>query len=332
MGSFEKAVNIYFHNFIREWILTSIVTAAQQPESADHAVALDIAIFRDLLVHPDPATRISALSLLIFDPSTTKSVASPTLSLLEETLPYVHADNDPHTRGEFFSLLRKLLVRLRGGSTQSQKSPGEEVQKSHNDSRDFLSWYVNFLEGELHPCASYQTHITALKVLTLIVQSGADSRLNSAYFSRIGQDQQNWHYDLAIFRPSLFRILGDLLSDPFDDVRTSAFMLLRLFPVDFLAASSDSVGPEQRISLPSTFAATLPRAEDTAARTGRADDADTVARLYHILFDLESDPTKKYNIVDGLLAKLEQHVSSSDETLRAALRSTPMHGHISSLR
>lgn len=310
------------------------VTAAAGPQStpADYAVVLEISVFRDLLVHPDPPTRISALSLLVFDPSTTKFLPAPTLSLLKETLPFVHADNDPHSRGEFLSLLRKLLIRLRGGSTLSQKAPSAEVEKSHNDSKSFLSWYIDFLEGELHPCASYQTHITALKVLILIIQSGVDARLDASHLSRIGQDQQNWQYSLDIFRPCLFRALGDLLSDAFDDVRASAFLLLRLFPVDFLKAASNFLDTEQRASLFSTFGRTLSRAEDMAARTGRADHADTVARLYHILFNLESAPPKKYDIVDGLLAKLEQHVSSSDETLRAALRSTPMHGHISSLR
>ena len=252
--------------------------------------------------------------------------------MLKETLPFVHADNDPHSRGEFLSLLRKLIIRLRGGSTLSQKAPSTEVEKSQNDSKDFLSWYVDFLEGELHPCASYQTHITALKVLILIIQSGVDARIDSSHLSRIGQDQQNWQYKIDIFRHSLFRALGDLLSDAFDDVRASAFLLLRLFPIDFLTSSSGTLDTGKRASLFSTFARTLSRAEYTAASTGRADHADTVARLYHILFDLESVPSKKYDIVNGLLEKLEQHVSSSDENLRAALRSTPMHGHISSLR
>ncbi|KAL1953304.1 hypothetical protein VTO42DRAFT_3034 [Malbranchea cinnamomea] len=297
-------------------------------------VILEATVFRDLLVHPDPDTRISALSLLVFDPSTTKPLSSSTLFLLREALPYIHADNDPHSRGEFLSLLRRLLIRLRGGS--NLRLSEAEIEKNHSEARAFLSWYMDFLESELHPCASYQTHITALKVLILFLQSGLDSRLNPAHLSRIGQEQQYWHFHLDVFRPSLLRAAGDLLSDPFDDVRSSAFALLRLFPVEFLTCSRvqacGGIDLAQQTGPTSRFWITLKRAEDTAARTGRADHADTVARLYHILFDLADSPSDRFNLVDGLLAKLEQHVSSSDETLRTALRSTPVHGHIAALR
>jgi hypothetical protein len=92
----------------------------------------------------------------------------------------------------------------------------------------------------------------------------------------------------------------------------------------------------------SAFVNALSRAEDIASRTGRADHADTVARLYHILFDMSDVGAAgdghavwyqhKHDIVDTLLIKLEACISSSDKAFHTALRNTPLHGHLCALR
>jgi hypothetical protein len=92
----------------------------------------------------------------------------------------------------------------------------------------------------------------------------------------------------------------------------------------------------------SAFVNALSRAEDMASRTGRADHADTVARLYHILFDLAAVGASedrqaawyqhKHDIVGTLLIKLEGCISSSDKAFHTALRNTPLHGHLCALR
>ena len=310
-------------------------------------VSLDASIFRPLLVHTDPDIRLSTLSLLVVDPSTTRPLSPSTLSLLKESLPYMHAEIDSHSRGELFSLLRKLVVRLRGASnrTQEDHSPVDEDGQSSqtHHAKGFLLWYVGFLQRELHPCASYQTHIMALKALLLLLESGLDSRIHTMHLSRLGLDPQYWRFNVEIFGPDLFRAAGDLLADAYDDVRGYAATILRIFPSELLSPHTKVVpnGTDFERPLFSELMTALSRAEELAGRSGRADYADTVARLHHIFFGLAEagstgDTTvpwycSKYGIVSRLLEKLEGNITSSDNALRA-LRNTPLHGHISALR
>src|SRR5262249_7872526 len=150
-----------------------------------------------------------------------------TLRVLEDKLPYIHADSDPQSRGEILGLMRRLIIRLRGALSAINKlrNVKHDMQGLPNrisdgcgeilDHKRFLRWYIDFLETELHPSASYQHHISALRALILVVQSGLDARIDPANLSPIGQDQISWTCSIEIFRPSLFRVLGDLLIDPF---------------------------------------------------------------------------------------------------------------------
>ncbi|PGH23951.1 hypothetical protein AJ80_02013 [Polytolypa hystricis UAMH7299] len=317
------------------------------------------------LVHPDSTVRISALSLLTTTLSTTKPLPSSALQVLQDKLSYLHAEADPHSRDLVLVLIRKLLTRIRGGlsllrrrvlnedkPTQGNNANAalalspEEATHAVNDHLQFLRWYIDFLESELRPSASYQRHISALRGLTLVLQSGLDERIDPALLSRLGNEQTPWSYNLEIFRPSLFRVTADLLTDPFDDVRATSLAVLNLFPNSFLREFSVEGAEETTIfkeSSPHTqLVQALSRAEQVASRTSRADHADAVARLYHILFDIADadeadDKTKswyfhKHSIVQALLSKLEKSVQSTGKAFQLAMRETPLHGYLSSLR
>ncbi|KKZ68139.1 hypothetical protein EMCG_06196 [[Emmonsia] crescens] len=320
----------------------------------------------EFLIHPEPAIRISALSLLITAPSTTKPFSSGTLQVLIKNFPYMHTDSDPQYRGEVFSLIRKLIIRLRGGLSSCRKmtnltdgsrpaNPNTTAENlpvaKHDNTADahvqFLRWYVDFLELELQPTMSYQRHISALKTFVLLLQAGLDSRIDSVHLSRLGHDQTSWGCSIEIFRPTLFRAIGDLLINPFDDVRATALMLLNMFPRTHIQTTPANDGEEyilegryshSRLQLVKA----LERAERVASRTSRADHADAVARLYHVLFDLAScskSPDtgrnwyeQKQSIVESLLTTLEENLYSTDGSFQNAIRETSVHGYISALR
>ncbi|KAK2802062.1 hypothetical protein FQN51_004972 [Onygenales sp. PD_10] len=309
----------------------------------------------EFLLHPEPAIRLSALALLITAPSTTKPFSSTSLQVLIENFPYMHTDSDPQYRGEVYSLIRKLIIRLRGGisvcrrventarSTGDNTSPRPSSNATPGCSAEnqvmFLRWYVDFLELEIQQGLSYQRHIMALKALVLLLQSGLDGRIDSAHLSRLGQDQTSWDCSVEICRPTLFRLLGDLLMNAFDDVRSTALMILDMFPRDCIRIMSDDVKATSPLS---QLVIALERAEVVASRTSRADHADAVARLYHLLFNLaDSGESRsqgvewfehKQGIVTQLLEKLESNLRSLGGAFQAALRETPLHGYISALR
>ncbi|KAL2364309.1 hypothetical protein RJZ56_002740 [Blastomyces dermatitidis] len=322
----------------------------------------------EFLIHSEAAIRLSALSLMITAPSTTKPFSPDSLQVLIKNFPYMHTDSDPQYRGEVFSLIRKLIIRLRGGlsscrkmanlaygsQSTNQNTPGDDMPGAkHANVADahvqFLRWYVDFLELELQPTMSYQRHISALKTLVLLSQAGLDSRIDPIHLSRLGQDQMSWDCSIEIFRPSLFRLMGDLLINPFDDVRSTTLMLLNMFPRAHIQSTLDNGGQEYIIKgrdspLRLQLVKALERAERVASRTSRADHADAVARLYHIIFDLascsksKSSDTggnwyeQKQTIVERLVTILEETLYSTDGSFQIAIRETSVHGYISALR
>ncbi|KAI5307098.1 hypothetical protein KEM56_004572 [Ascosphaera pollenicola] len=301
----------------------------------------NIAVF---ILHPEPAIRLSALSLLVTAPSTTKPFSDTALQVLKEKLPFICSDSDPQYRGEIFALLRRLIIRLRGGIATLQKGAASKIDPvilrstSAESHVEFLRWYIHHLRSELHPAASYQRHISALKALILLTQTGLDSRIEKTKLSKLGNDQISWVVSVDIFSPELFQAAGNLLSDPFEDVRGSALSVLGLFPPGLLRDLADGQGA---IKLPmKQLLLALERAEDMAGRTSRADHADAVARLYHLIFDLaqtQADGTEWYTtkigVVRALLDKLDSHIFSTEEKLfHKAMRDRPFHGYVAALR
>ncbi|OJD11200.1 hypothetical protein AJ78_07986 [Emergomyces pasteurianus Ep9510] len=320
----------------------------------------------EFLIHPEPAIRVSALSLLITAPSTTKPFSPNTLQVLTKTFPYMHTDSDPQYRGEVFSLIRRLIIRLRGGLSTCRKMacmadgsqhtnpnittedlPGAKHDNVADAHVQFLQWYVDFLELELLPTMSYQRHISALKILVLLLEAGLDSRIDPAHLSRLGHDQTSWDCSIEIFRPNLLRALGDLLINPFDDVRATALMVLNMFPRTYIQTvpgdgEAKDISEEKHSNSRLQLAKALERAERVASRSSRADHADAVARLYKILFDMASCSDSlgngakwyehKHRIVEILLTTLEENIYSTDVSFQNAIRETPVHGQISALR
>ncbi|KAK2756662.1 hypothetical protein FQN54_005107 [Arachnomyces sp. PD_36] len=323
-------------------------------QNAQEKVILDSRRVGKFIAHQDSSIRISALSLLVTAQSTTNPLTPGTFQALRENLPFIHADPDPHTRGEIINLIRALIIRLRGGMALSQRvmTNGHSSTKalpgvkdapisiddltSVEDQYAFLQWYVDFLQSELRPTASYQRHISALKVLDLVLSSGIDKRIDKSKLSKLGQDQSSWVRPLDVFKPTFFKILVDLLVDPFDDVRSTSLAILGFFPADIISATQ-TLGSTSSESLSSQLFQALSRAEQLASRTSRADHADTVARLFLALFTLADNKStlwyrNKSNIVDTILTSLEKKLSCPAGLFSTTMRDHPLHGYISALR
>lgn len=311
------------------------------------SVVLDSRRIGVFIGHQDSTIRISALSLLIMAPSTTKPPASGTLEALRDNLPFIHPDPDSRTRGEILGLVRKLVIRLRGGMSVSQKTIKRTDTIDRNaivtveDQHSFLQWYVGFLQSELRPTASYQRHISALKALDLLLRSGMDKRIQATNLSKLGQDQVPWVRSTEIFSPSLFKALVDLFIDPFDEVRETSLSILSLFPAEFIRSTQICTGNNSELSFSFQLSQALSRAEELASCTSRADHADTVARLLLLLFTVADNEEKtrihkwyqnKSGIMETILSKLEQKLSGSKGLFSATMRDQPFHGYISALR
>lgn len=308
-------------------------------------------VIGQFLLHRESSIRGTALSLLVTAASTTKPITSAAVWAILKGLPYMHAESDAYSRGEILHLTRKLITRLKGGLVEDKlklsKVAGVENEAQKNSARSegetqaFLNAYLDFLTTDLRPGTSYPRHITALRALVLILDSGMDSRIDAAIIRKSPGQNNRWKFAIEVFKPSLLRSLVDLLQDPFEDVRATSLSIMKMFPRDILMASLPRT-PEQSLGSVPQLTDALTRAEQLASNTSRADHADTVARLYQLLFysatvNRSKEPgtqwwESKAGVVDCILRKLEEKLSLAGGLFNSSMRDAPLHGFLSALR
>ncbi|EAW14308.1 THADA/TRM732 family protein [Aspergillus clavatus NRRL 1] len=326
------------------------IDSKSNQQSSSKIPPLPSDIIGQFLFHKEFNIRIAALSLLISAPATTRPLSSATIRAILCGLPSMHAESDSYSRGETLSLIRKLIVRLKGGimsnqaglDHESSSTTNQQAKSDRNDSetRACLKAYVDFLKADMRPNASYPRHIMALKTMILFLESGLDSRINFNKAAKMEGDKVRWKFNLDIFEPGLLRLLVDLLLDPFEEVRATSLTILNFFPRDFLLSGLVQSTNESS-GMPLRLTEALIRAEQLASNTSRADHADTVARLYHIIFCAAAQTNQvgftqwwgtKKGVVDLVLKKLEGKLSISEGLFTPSMRDAPLHGYVSALR
>ncbi|OOF99394.1 hypothetical protein ASPCADRAFT_393269 [Aspergillus carbonarius ITEM 5010] len=318
------------------------IAKAGSSTDSDNVLVLKSEVIGQFLFHRDITIRIAALSLLITAPSTTRPVSSATMEAILSGLPSMHTESDSYSRGEILSMIRKLIIRLKGGLLEDQDGPTEQkaptnkkqqpkLARNDTTTRACLQEYLDFLKADLRPTASYPRHVSALKTIILFLESGLDGR-----YAATDNIKTKWLFSLEVFEPTLLRLLVDLLLDPFEEVRATSLYILNLFPQEVLFDSGKQAGGE----IPQIIEG-LAKAEQLASNTSRADYADTVARLYHILFRAAAVDgvnvaapwwENKSTVVDALLNKLEQKLSLAGGLFNSSMRDAPLHGYVSALR
>jgi hypothetical protein len=203
-------------------------------------------------------------------------------------------------------------------------------------SLEFIIWYLHFIEWEIRSTASYQRRTTALKTLSIVLRSGLDSSVPHRHLSKSAQGQLSWAHGIQICSPLLIRLLLDLVFDPFDDIRNASIALLEI--------SFDSLSADEKLSALSNMPRFLERVEKTMLRTGRADQADGLARAYALLFtqcteqlpvSLRVDDSglwSKQGIVGRLIIQLESTLDAATKDLSLAVDGRPVHGIFAALR
>ncbi|KKK22927.1 hypothetical protein ARAM_005405 [Aspergillus rambellii] len=321
-------------------------TASKQAESA---IVLKSELIGQFLFHHNFNIRMAALSLLVTAPSTTKPVSAAAIRVVLKSLPSLHAESDPCSRGEILTLIRGLIVRVKGGILADKENPVEEkitVNKKKQlvfarddaETEACMKNYLEFLLTDLRPTASYHRHIMALKTLILLLESGLDDRYTGSVSGKPEGRQVRWKFNMDIFGSRLLRLLVDLLLDPFEEVRGTALNILKLFPLPVLlgGASHSAVGKPELIDA-------ITKAEQLASNTSRADHADTVARLFYLIFCTASKSKvnddgifhwwdTKAGVVEMLLGKLEEKLSLPEGLFHSSLRDAPLHGYLCALR
>ncbi|CAN9238129.1 unnamed protein product [Alternaria alternata] len=310
------------------------------------------------MADPHPEVRLAGMFLCVYSTSVTRAISGGILQALRRNLFHLHTDTDANFRREVHGYTQKLFDRLRastatlaksrfkGGASSQTRLPfpktssgshGSIAQHGEQDplseSLAFIAWYIQFLEWELRPTASYQSRITALRSITIVLRSGIDPGVPFTSLSKSAQGQLNWTHELRIGNTKLCRSLLDLILDPFDDVRDAAASVLQLCLV-----ALPRTDQERTLSMIPRF---LARAEATMLRTGRADQADGVARAYGMVFALASDESNifagshfssKQSLFEHLKTQLQDTLNLAHADLSKAVDGRPVHGTFAALR
>lgn len=311
---------------------------------------LDGEVLERFLLHNSYDVRSFAMSLLITSSSSTRPFSTMAFELLRKHLRSCHADPDAKFRNEILGHSKNMIKRVNGAISTLEKdlartktkasaskvretavnthiSKGAKEISNAGESwlRDtleaherFFDWYLDFLRQELAPTASYQRHITALKVLVTVLKLGKENPSGA---------EQNLHKD-----SQWIRIILDLIMDPFDDVRETATSLLMLFPPECT---------EKEVAVSNTLASTTPlamlaefssRAAAQASRTSRADHSDGAARSSGLLCAWETTLESRLSLLSRVLDTLDIKISGAEKNLGHAVMTEPVHGDFAAVR
>lgn len=261
------------------------------------------------------------------------------LAFLQDNLAHLYADTDAKFRNDVLSNTKHMIERTKGATAylvreidrmiiQDRQSDCADARQLLEKHEEFLSWFLEFLLGELIPTASYQRHITSLRAIALLLRSGLQVQSSEDQMLTATLDSATtWAYTLSVFNPESMRLFLDLLMDPFEDVRSEATAILKLAN----AHNFQSTNSQQ----PTTFNLLMEfinHAEDFAKRTGRADYADGVARSYQVLYGLLDAKKGRLSLVESLVTGLEKKVTIAQKELGEAVLVAPVHSDFSTIR
>jgi hypothetical protein len=322
------------------------------------AIHLPDTAFGSWMSHPDHQVRLAGMFLSVYSTAITRPMTNTVFSSLKRNLVHLHTDTDVNFRSEVQGYTQKLFDRLRASSATLSKGLGkgggektarlpipkvcfsQETFSSSDSQKNllhthlaFVVWYIRFLSWELRSSASYQRRITALQSLAIVLRSGIDPGVPRSHLSKSAQGQLNWAHGIRIATPTLSRVLMDLILDPFDDIRNSAVSVLQLCLLAQPAVEQTTISVTTR-----KF---LHRAESMQLRTGRADQADGVARGY-LLLSSSSDENREvpdttalnssYVVLSNLTDELRSTLAYASQDLSAAVNGRPVHGIFAALR
>ena len=335
-------------------------------------------------MHHSSFIRIAALSIVTNPASNPTSSSSPysidTFQLLQQILPHFQTETNPKVRNEYLVIIKSLFVHVRRGlalqltgkTSQATHANGNIAVNIDNgkdikiharkskfveNNAAFLTWFDEFLINELHPSASYQRHITALKAMLSIdfISRFKNGAINVFNHNRIGSKSHNTAHD-CFNGVQLVRLFLDLTMDPFDDVRSAAASLLRnllsnldstsIFfnhniPMNLVGNEdkvASSISTQVRYIFNNIFASTIDRAKMMMSCTGRADHADGFGRLCQLKFDsyevtnTQAGTENRISVMENLLFSLSADIRNLRNNFSFTIASSPLHGHLIALR
>lgn len=231
-----------------------------------------------LLSHADDGVRVRVLRLLVTSKMTNAPVSLPILRHVQTNVALWFRPGGSHERGELLSIVRRLLIRLRGGSSVLEKTASTSPLDMEllNIHKDFVEALLTSVVSELRSNASYQRHIIGLSILRYLFESNIDACDRSILQTTNDPD---WPFSLCLRQASMVQDLLNLVSDAYEDVRALSASILR-----HLLCRRPNIRSQQfSKQLQTAIELLIPTLEKEAAQTNRSDQADGLGRFYSLV-------------------------------------------------
>ena len=329
--------------------------------SSGKSVDSESYLYASLLMHSSADVRIRAYELLATSIEATRPIRSSALSILSKHLVYLHGDTDPGHRGEISSVTKVLIDRLRRGTAVCARNLAklDSTHQHYSDylseleqQEEFLDWSISFLEDELGPNCSFSRHISSLRALQLLAESGLDPKVQKLVTLRSSQNFASWQWKKSLHHQTMKSALWQLLLDPFEEVRAATALVLNLllkndaavvdpyrdasFDKGEMKVAVDNAQPPPREEVEQTDSGInckiLPMLEGAnrlAAMTNRADHADGVGRLLRFQCLFAPSPS---HFVSSILECLEGAVGLSGSENSLPVEDFSLHGYLLGLK
>lgn len=183
------------------------------------------------------AYKLQAFELLTFSVKRSRKIHEYIFELIKENIDIFFQDAEVETRNYFCSSFKHFILRIRDSSyalnrtlvklRAADKFPEEQKEKQRDlkTYEDFLLWLSRYLKIKLCPGTQYSEIYTALRICEFLIVSGIDKSVSEKYIDV--KDMREWPFFISFCSDlSLARLLLDVLSSHFDDIRKIAKRLL----------------------------------------------------------------------------------------------------------
>lgn len=254
-----------------------------------------------LTVTESSQTKICALTLLIGEKPGTISWQKIFTDKFYQLLEMLFADPDPDFRADLTSLLQQFVESIRISGNMALRKDVERVTMC----RDVMNQLYTTTMQQLRPGSSYPRHICALKCLSIIARSGMEPSIHAKYWVKSAATRPDFKFKVDLFDAQTRSILSSFLCDAFEDVRSLA--------ADILEMMSDS--PQQASNAVDHYLDLLQDMETQAMRSGRADHAYGVARLYRLIYVGSPQETDRLDWLHKLLQSMQTEITLIEENI-----------------
>lgn len=297
----------------------------------DSEPIISLKTVHQLLTSKNGSYRSSAMSLLTSSPKLSHIVNPSVYPEILKSMSIIMSDSDKQIRSEMISHLYTFINRIRDSTYCLQRDYLSLTKKDsirfHDEiefkkenvkiAQAFLANFKSIIQKGLQPGKQYEHRATSLELLTILVNSGLDSRCKTPSNKK---SNVKFAYSIDLFDRCIIRLLLDLIGDDFEDIRTMSNKLVMICPLDIGSL----------VNIPQTKTRSMKLLGDLKGKS-----VDSGGRFFQFLFNYYQSNQQIDQmdlIIEELISKLELCIEKADLDIYTACYQYSIQGYFAALK